>query len=195
MKGLGFFLGAALLALLGFEPAVLAMAAVLAAILVAVLLFMPAGLPRGRKGTKFWRSSRRTAHQPAEPGAHVPVRRARRLVRGRHPVYFYAVLSDGTEAGNRAAFFLVGSFIALWIIAYGAVQAAAPRLLRAAKPARGGDGRRGAPLGRPAAPVPSLLAAARLGRGRPAPWLTATLIAGLLLFGSSSRSTPRSTPT
>ena len=47
------------------------------------------------------------------------------------PVYFYAVLSDGTEAGNRAAFFTIGSFMALWIILYGGVQAWAPKLLRA----------------------------------------------------------------
>ena len=53
VKGLGFLLGAALLALAGFEAAVLAMAAALVAILVAVAVFMPAGLPRGRKGAKF----------------------------------------------------------------------------------------------------------------------------------------------
>ena len=53
------------------------------------------------------------------------------------PIYFYAVLSDGTEAGNRAAFFMIGTFMAVWIILYGAVQAAAPRLLRAETAARG----------------------------------------------------------
>jgi hypothetical protein len=37
VKGLGFLLGAALLALVGFVPAVLGMAAILAAILVLVL--------------------------------------------------------------------------------------------------------------------------------------------------------------
>lgn len=42
------------------------------------------------------------------------------------PIYFYAVLSDGTEEGNRAAFFLIGTFMAVWVILYGAVQAAAP---------------------------------------------------------------------
>jgi hypothetical protein len=28
------------------------------------------------------------------------------------PIYFYAVLSDGSEAGNRAAFFMIGTFMA-----------------------------------------------------------------------------------
>lgn len=37
------------------------------------------------------------------------------------PVYFQLVLSDGTAEGRREAFFLVGGFMALWIIAYGAV--------------------------------------------------------------------------
>src|SRR6056297_1349629 len=53
VKGLGFLLGAAILATLGFVWSVLAMAAVLAVILAAVLIAMPSGLPRGRKGAKF----------------------------------------------------------------------------------------------------------------------------------------------
>ena len=53
VKGLGFFLGAGLLAGIGFRGAVLGMAAVLALILVAVALRMPAGLPAGRKGAKI----------------------------------------------------------------------------------------------------------------------------------------------
>ena len=63
------------------------------------------------------------------------------------PVYFYAILSDGTPDGRRAAFFLVGSFMALWIIGYGAVQAAAPRILRAGQEGAG-DRRARAALGR-----------------------------------------------
>ncbi len=45
------------------------------------------------------------------------------------PVYFQMVLSDGTPEGRRWAFFVIGGFLALWIILYGAVQAAAPRIL------------------------------------------------------------------
>jgi len=36
------------------------------------------------------------------------------------PVYFQAVLSDGTAEGRREAFFLIGGFLALWIMAHGA---------------------------------------------------------------------------
>jgi MFS family permease len=53
VKGLGFLLGAALLATAGFNAAVLGMAAVLAVILAVILVAMPSGLPTGRKGAKF----------------------------------------------------------------------------------------------------------------------------------------------
>ncbi len=185
VKGVGFLLGAALLATAGFEAAVLGMAAVLAAILAAVALSMPAGLPRGRKDAPF-------------DAVFSPSRNVNRLALARLflfgardvwfvvgiPVYFYAVLSDGTPAGNRAAFFLIGSFMAGWIILYGAVQAGAPRILRAgARPqAALVAAARGWAWG--LAALPAALAAAALAAGGPAPWLTAALVAGLLAFGA-----------
>jgi hypothetical protein len=48
------------------------------------------------------------------------------------PIYFYAVLSDGSTEGNRNAFFLIGGFMAIWIILYGLVQGNAHKILRAA---------------------------------------------------------------
>ena len=47
--------------------------------------------------------------------------------------YFYAVLSDGTTEGNRAAFFMIATFMAILVILYGLVQANAPRILRASQ--------------------------------------------------------------
>jgi hypothetical protein len=99
------------------------------------------------------------------------------------PVYFQAVLSDGTAEGRRAAFFLVGGFMAVWIIAYGAVQALAPRIL-------GGKGQPEAATVRKAivwagllVPLPLLLAGAAWIAAGPSLWLTALLVAGLLVFG------------
>ena len=184
VKGLGFLLGAALLGALGFVGAVLAMAAVLALILVGVLLAMPAGLPRGRKGTKFSEVFSKSRNVNWLSAARVFLFGARDVwfVVG-IPIYFYAVLSDGTVEGNRAAFFLIGTFMALWVILYGAVQAAAPRLLNAAR-------RTDAALARAARNwawglflLPAALTAAALAAPGPEPWLTATLVAGLLLFG------------
>ncbi|WP_103174505.1 organoarsenical effux MFS transporter ArsJ [Paracoccus sp. SY] len=184
VKGAGFFLGAALLALAGFEAAVWGMAGVLAAILLAVALFLPPGLPTGKKGTRFsaiWSTDDRINRLSL----------ARMFLFGARdvwfvvgvPVYFQMVLSDGTADGRRAAFFLIGGFMALWIIAYGAVQAAAPQLLDAkGKPESEIIGKAVAWAGW-LTPIPFLLAAAALIAGTPALWLTLTLVAGLLFFG------------
>ena len=185
VKGLGFLLGAALLASVGFVFAVLAMASVLAAILVAVTIAMPPGLPRGRKGAKFSEVISKSANVNWLSAARVFLFGARDVwfVVG-IPIYFYAVLSDGTETGNRAAFFLIGIFMAGWIILYGAVQASAPRLLRAA--ARPESDLIGAARGWAILllAVPAALTAAALASPEPQPWLTSTLVLGLLAFGA-----------
>ncbi len=185
VKGLGFLLGAALLAIAGFEAAVWGMAGVLAVILIAVVLFLPAGLPgrmKGEEGWDGWRSKDARVNRLSLARMFLFGARDVWFVVG-IPVYFQAVLSDGTPEGRREAFFLIGSFLALWIIAYGAVQAAAPRLL-------GGKGQPEAETTKKAifwagllVPIPFLLAAAAWAAGDPAPWLTALLIGGLLLFG------------
>ncbi len=185
VKGVGFLLGAGLLATVGFVWAVLGMAAVLAAILLAVLIFMPPGLPRGRKGVPFSEVFSDSANVNWLSAARVFLFAARDVwfVVG-IPIYFYAVLSDGTEVGNRAAFFTVGTFMAVWIILYGGVQAWAPRLLRAgARPETDliAAARRWAGM---LTAVPAALAAAALVAGDPQPWLTAVLIGGLLVFGA-----------
>ncbi len=185
VKGLGFLVGAGLLATAGFTVAVLAMAAVLAAILAVILAAMPSGLPTGRKGTKFSEVFSKSSNVNWLSAARVTLFGARDVwfVVG-IPIYFYAVLSDGSTEGNRAAFFMIGTFMAVWIILYGAVQAAAPRLLRAAS--RPQAELIGAARGWAAvlSVVPALLAIAVAVTPGPAPWLTATLVAGLLVFGA-----------
>ena len=185
VKGAGFFLGAALLALAGFRVAVLGMAGVLAVILAAVVLFMPSGLPgrvKAEESWTGWRSKDARVNRLSLARLFLFGARDVWFVVG-IPVYFQAVLSDGSAEGRREAFFLVGGFLALWIIAYGAVQALAPRIL----------GGRGQPEAATVAlairwsgllvPIPFVLAfAAHLADG-PAPWLTVALVAGLLLFG------------
>ena len=132
VKGLGFLLGAALLGLWGFTTSIWVMAAVLAVILIGVVGFMPSGLPQGKKSAKF---SQVFSKDPKINRLSL----ARMFLFGARdvwfvvgiPIYFYSVLSDGSEDGNRAAFFMIGSFMALWIILYGLVQGLAPKLLRA----------------------------------------------------------------
>lgn len=185
VKGVGFLMGAALLATLGFDGAVLAMAAVLAVILVAVLLAMPPGLPKGRKGAKFSEVFSKSANVNWLSAARVFLFGARDVwfVVG-IPIYFYAVLSDGSAAGDQSAFFMVGSFMAVWIILYGAVQASAPRLLRAASRPEAALIRAARGWAAILFLVPALLTLAALASPGPTPWFTATLVAGLLAFGA-----------
>ncbi|MEJ5217650.1 organoarsenical effux MFS transporter ArsJ [Cognatishimia sp. D5M38] len=132
VKGFGFLLGAGLLAVAGFQTAVWAMAAVLAVILVGTFLFMPTGLPQGKKSAKF------SQVFSSDPNIN-RLSLARMFLFGARdvwfvvgiPIYFYSVLSDGTVAGNRTAFFTIGTFMAVWIILYGLVQGLAPAILRA----------------------------------------------------------------
>ena len=184
VKGLGFLLGASLLATLGFVWSMLGMAAILVVILFAVLMAMPAGLPKGRKGVKFSEVFSKSANVNWLSAARVFLFGARDVwfVVG-IPIYFYAVLSDGTTAGNRTAFFLIGTFMALWVILYGLIQANAPRILRAKtrptdeliKVARGWAWRLAA--------VPAILTGVAIIAGEPQLWLTISLLAGLLIFG------------
>ena len=185
VKGLGFLLGAALLGILGFVPSVLSMAVVLAAILAGVALTMPPGLPTGRKDAKFSEVFSKDPNVNWLSFARVFLFGARDVwfVVG-IPIYFYAVLSDGTEVGNRAAFFAIGSFMAVWTILYGAVQAAAPKLLKAAtrpqtRIVAAAKAWTGALIALPAA-----LAILVLLSDGPSPWLTTALVLGLLAFGA-----------
>ncbi len=184
VKGVGFGLGAALLALVGFRPALWIMAIGLGLILLAVVLFMPRGLPTGRKDARFAEvfSKNRAINRLAAARLFLFGARDVWFVVG-IPVYFEGVLSDGTPAGMRAAFFAVGGFMALWVVLYGAVQAAAPRLLRAARRPEAelvGMARRWAGG---LALIPAGLAAVAFLAGAPALWLTLVLVVGLLAFG------------
>jgi hypothetical protein len=185
VKGVGFLVGAALLAGIGFVGAVWAMAAALAVILIAVVLAMPPGLPRGRKGAKFSEVFSKSANVNWLSAARVFLFGARDVwfVVG-IPIYFYGVLSDGSEAGNRAAFFLIGSFMAGWIILYGAVQASAPKILRAKSRPEAALIAAARSWALALCAVPAVLTALALMAGGAQTWLTVALVAGLLVFGA-----------
>lgn len=176
VKGLGFLLGAALLGLLGFQSALVAMAAVLCAVLIAVIWRMPGGLPKGMKGAKF------RAVFSTNPAVN-RLSLARVFLFGARdvwfvvgiPIYFYGVWSDGSVEGNKAAFFLIGTFMALWVIFYGAVQANAPRVLKTLR------GQSSSSLAAFLALIPAILGGWVALEG---PALTSVLILGLFAFGA-----------
>ena len=185
VKGAGFLLGAVLLATLGFAWAVLGMAAILATILLAVLIAMPPGLPKGRKDTKFSEVFSKSPNVNRLSAARVFLFGARDVwfVVG-IPIYFYAVLSDGTTEGNRAAFFMIGTFMAVWVILYGLVQANAPRILRASQRSEADLIGAARTWGWGLAAVPVMLTLAAVTATEQQMWLTFTLVIGLLIFGA-----------
>ncbi len=185
VKGFGFLLGAVLLATLGFEWAVLGMAAILALILIAILVAMPSGLPKGRKGAKFSEVLSKSSNVNWLSAARVFLFGARDVwfVVG-IPIYFYAVLSDGTVAGNRQAFFMIGTFMAVWVILYGLVQTSAPRLLRAASRPESELIRAARNWAWLLAAIPAALTAAAMALETPQSLLTVALVGGLLAFGA-----------
>jgi len=184
VKGFGFLLGATLLAMIGFVWAVLSMAAVLGVILMAVLIAMPPGLPKGRKGAKFSEVFSKSANVNWLSAARIFLFGARDVwfVVG-IPIYFYAVLSDGTVAGNRAAFFMIGTFMAAWIILYGLIQANAPRILRAKARPEAALIMAARNWAWALAIVPAVLTLVVVMAGQPQIGLTVTLVIGLLVFG------------
>jgi hypothetical protein len=181
VKGLGFLLGAALLGLAGFQTALLFMAATLGMILTAIIAFMPKGLPQGAKSAKF-------SHILSTDAKINRLSFARMFLFGARdvwfvvgiPVYFYATLSDGTPEGNRATFFLIGSFMALWIIFYGLVQTLAPKLLRAKHKSLTEISQAAAQWAALLTLIPLILAT--IAWASP-PALPIIMVAGLLVFG------------
>jgi predicted MFS family arabinose efflux permease len=122
MKGIGFFLGGALLQGLGFRPALWAMAAALALILIGVLASLPPQMGRARASGTARELLAKTRAINLLAGARIALFGARDVwfVVG-VPVFLYA---------SGWTFTMVGTFLALWTIAYGAVQASAPAAIR-----------------------------------------------------------------
>ena len=184
VKGLGFLAGAAMLAGSGFEASVIAMAVLLSVALGGAALFMPRSLKGGKRKVPFREiiSKSRRINKLSLARFFLFGSRDVWFVVG-IPIYFYGVLSDGTAAGDRAAFFQVGSFMACWIVGYGIVQVLVPRLLSA-------DGRPVVDIVRLAVAwggglifIPAALAAlAWLAEGGEN-WLFYSLVGGLLAFG------------
>jgi predicted MFS family arabinose efflux permease len=122
MKGVGFFLGGLLLEFLGFRGALWAMAAMLALILVGVLTSLPAmmGKAKASKSARELFAKNRGVNLLAI---------ARVALFGARDVWFVVGVPVFLYASGWT-FTMVGTFLALWTIGYGLVQAAAPAFVR-----------------------------------------------------------------
>ena len=184
VKGSGFLLGAMLLAVFGFVSSVLTMAVILFVILLGVLFYMPSGLPAGRKDAKFSEvfSGNRNINWLSASRLFLFGARDVWFVVG-VPIYFYAVISDGSDDGNRDAFFLVGTFMAVWTIFYGIIQGWTPRILKVTSRTDTeilAQAKRWVGL---LIVVPLLLAALVWLVSEPSRTLTSVIVLGLLVFG------------
>jgi MFS family permease len=122
MKGIGFFLGGALLEGLGFQGALWTMAAGLGLILFGVVLSLPLLMGRAKAS--------KSARELFAKSRGVNLLAAARMVLfGARDVWFVVGLPVFLYASGWT-FTMVGGFLALWTIGYGLVQAATPALIR-----------------------------------------------------------------
>jgi predicted MFS family arabinose efflux permease len=167
LKGVGFFLGGALLMWLGFAGAVAAMAVALALVWLLSLVLLKQDLGKAKHKPKFrdiFSKSRAINILSA----------ARMFLFGARDVWFVVALPvflSQTLGWNHSQ---TGGFLALWVIGYGMVQAVAPRITGKA------DGRAATGWAALLTLLPGLIALGLLFELDPA----TVLIGGLLLFGA-----------
>lgn len=169
LKGVGFFVGALLLATLGFRGALWLLSGTLFVVMIAAIVLLPNKLGKTKNKAKFSQIFAKTQEINWLSAARFFLFGARDVwfVVGL-PVYLTTLGWEHME---------VGAFLALWIIGYGFVQAAAPRLLkRGEQIADGVSARLWAFV---LSAIPALIALA-LMQGYDPQW---TLIIGLALFG------------
>ncbi len=122
LKGVGFFVGAALLEWVGFRPALLIQAAVLFVILLSGAL-LPADMGKIGKKVPF--------RQLFSKSREINILSAARFfLFGSRDVWFVVALPVFLYEVLGWRFMQVGSYMATWVIGYGIVQFFAPQLLR-----------------------------------------------------------------
>lgn len=172
LKGVGFFLGGALLALLGFQGAVLAMAAVLAIIWIASLFLLKQDLGKAKAKPKF-------KELLSKSRAINVLSAARLFLFGARDVWFVIALPVYLSTQFGWDFWMVGGFLAIWIIGYGIVQSFAP-VLTGKRSGTVPGGRAAFGWAAALAALPGLIA---IGMGTDLS-AQAVLIGGLLVFGA-----------
>lgn len=172
LKGVGFFLGGAGLATLGFQAMLWTMAAALAVVLLAVVCALKVDL--GKASGKIGRRElfAKTAEINYLAAARIFLFAARDVwfVVG-VPVFLYSVLGWSFDQ--------VGAFMAVWVIGYGVVQAGVPKFLRRVRTPDAGA-RAAIGWGAGLALLPAIIAIGLEANLAPA----TVLVGGLLIFGA-----------
>ncbi len=174
LKGVGFFVGGLLLTVTSFQTALLILAGMVATALVTTAVLMwgrQLGRPDAKAKFKQMFSNNRAVNILAGARVFLFASRDVWFVVGL-PVYLRTVLDW--------SFWEVGTFLAIWVIGYGIVQASAPRFVRR-RAAEGGepDGRTATWLAFALAAFPAGIAVALSADFDP----TVVIVAGLIAFG------------
>jgi len=123
LKGVGFFVGGALLAAFGFVGALVGMAGALAVVLLATVASLSGDLGRSKKKVKFTSLLSKSSEINW-------LSVARLFLFASRDVWFVVGLPVFLSQLGWS-FYAVGAFLALWVIGYGFIQAGVPEILRA----------------------------------------------------------------
>ncbi|MCE0464176.1 MULTISPECIES: organoarsenical effux MFS transporter ArsJ [Pseudomonas] len=121
LKGVGFFLGGALLAWIGFKGSLLAMAGVLGLIWLGSLILLKKDLGKSRAKPRF-------RDLLSKSRAINLLSAARMFLFGARDVWFVVALPVYLSSVLGWDFWKVGGFLSAWVIGYGIVQSFAPRI-------------------------------------------------------------------
>ncbi len=173
LKGFGFFLGGLLLTVTSFKTSMLLLAALVFTALVTTVPLMTGSLGHPDAKAKF-------RHMFSQNRAVNMLAAARIFLFAARDVWFVVGLPVYLRTVLDWSFWEVGTFMAVWVIGYGIVQASAPRLIKARTAEHGApDGRTAAQLAFVLALFPAAIALALGADLDP----TTVLVAGLILFG------------
>ena len=127
LKGVGFFLGSALLAWIGYDTSLIAMAIALAIMVIALLILLDEDIGRSKQKAPL-----RSIFSKSSAINRLSF--ARFFLFGSRDIWFVVAVPVflSTELGWSHQG--VGGFLAAWVIGYGIVQSFAPRLIRSYQP-------------------------------------------------------------
>lgn len=172
LKGLGFFIGAALLELIGFRGALAVLASMLLVVLIVTAVLLPSGVGKMKSKPKF--------SQVFSPITAINWLSASRFfLFGSRDVWFVVGLPVFLYEVLGWSFTQVGAYLALWVIGYGAVQASAPKFVGRTHQGSGPGADTARIWAFVLALFPAGIAVALIHGLPPAP----VLIVGLILFG------------
>lgn len=122
LKGVGFFVGAALLSWLGYDGALYVLSLIVAVVLLAVLILLDDDLGRAKEPTPL------TAILSKSTSVN-RLSAARIFLFGARDIWFVVALPVFFVDSFGWSFNQIGGFLAAWVVGYGVIQSQVPRLL------------------------------------------------------------------